>query len=938
MSSSGSWSSGCDSVHRPDKYARYYSFSVSGSPEVTVNLGSSTDTYLFLLNGSGKGGSVLEENDDISNSDLNSRIVRTLSTGSYTVEATTYDNATTGSFSLTVQADGGVAPTATYTHTPTATPRPNATSTYTPTATPRPNATSTYTPTATPRPNATSTYTPTPTAGQVSPRDLRPFPGGSMPTGSGRSSDWSPHTTDRLFVRMNQSISTDKIVGTTSEDDGLASCTDRGQRLGGNNLWAEDGDEIYLAGCENGNTTLEIIWFEGNTPRFIQTYDITVGDGDPPTATPTRTHTPTHTPAATHTPTATHTPAPDATATHTPTHTPTATAEPSVTASLNPAPYQLPDDREWFRYTLSTNTTDRIFIRMNQSISTDKIVGSSGGDTGIATCTDRGADIGGNSLWARDGDDVYLAGCEEGETTLELIWFEGSAAHFLRTYQITVVEDDDYDGYTPTPTRTPTATATPRPDATATYTPTATSTPRPDATATYTPTATTTPRPDATATYTPTATTPPDCASSSADRSSSTSQICTAATPEAPMNLTRTYTGDGQITLDWQSVADIDAYELWQDLGGVASSWIVDTTSVIISNLRLGETYEHKVRSVDDTLISPAYSDWSNTVVTELLDVDIGLTVIFNKGNISYVDFADFEWQVPDFVYVQPTGVPSDINRRDYEYRIIAPENTGIQARYGRTECDWNASGSSWPSVSRWTSLSSRVVILIRCGLGDGQTSLTVQLRKKSDPTNIDYNSYSAEVEQPWHIPDNNISYAFADPLVQNATLVQSSIDDYKAGTEEGAGKWNSASTGMSFTKVTSTSSADVIVQGYYAGSGTDHCKAGNVACVLYGSGHSYPHFTEQLELYFVYRRPFTDSQGISRIYEWENDFMIAMSDESLLYMPIFMTHEFGHAAGLWHSPDSSDAMTAQIAQITKNLNDNDKNAMKAVYENHISD
>ena len=171
-----------------------------------------------------------------------------------------------------------------------------------------------------------------------------------------------------------------------------------------------------------------------------------------------------------------------------------------------------------------------------------------------------------------------------------------------------------------------------------------------------------------------------------------------------------------------------------------------------------------------------------------------------------------------------------------------------------------------------------------------------------------------------------------------NATLVQSSIDSYKAGTEQGAGKWNSASTGMSFTKVTSTSSADVVVQGYLAGSGADHCGAGNVACVLYGSGHSYPHFTEQLELYFVYRRPFTDSQGISRIYEWENDFMIAMSDESLLYMPIFMTHEFGHAAGLWHSPDSSDAMTAQIAQITKNLNDNDKNAMKAVYENHISD
>ena len=213
-----------------------------------------------------------------------------------------------------------------------------------------------------------------------------------------------------------------------------------------------------------------------------------------------------------------------------------------------------------------------------------------------------------------------------------------------------------------------------------------------------------------------------------------------------------------------------------------------------------------------------------------------------------------------------------------------------------------------------------------------------MQLRKKSEPTNIDYDSYSAVVRQPWHIRDNKLTYAFDSPLVQNATLVQSSIDRYKSGTDLGAGKWNSASTGMSFTKVTSTSSADVVVQGYYAGSGTDHCKAGNVACVLYGSGDIYPHFTRQLRLYFVYERQFTDSQGRSSIYVWENDFMMAMSDENLLYMPVFMAHEFGHAAGLWHSPGStSDAMTAKIKHDTENLNSNDKNAMKAIYEDHTS-
>ena len=221
-----------------------------------------------------------------------------------------------------------------------------------------------------------------------------------------------------------------------------------------------------------------------------------------------------------------------------------------------------------------------------------------------------------------------------------------------------------------------------------------------------------------------------------------------------------------------------------------------------------------------------------------------------------------------------------------------------------------------------------------------------MQLRKKSEPTNIDYDSYSAVVRQPWHIRDNNLTYAFDSPLVLNASLVQSSTDRYKSGTDLGAGKWNSASTGMSFTKVTSTSSADVVVQGYYAGSGTDHCKAGNVACVLYGSGDIYPHFTQQLRLYFVYERPaidvngnpVTDIQGNPLNYGWENDFARAQTNSHLLYMPVFMAHEFGHAAGLWHSPGStSDAMTARIKHDTENLNSNDKNAMKAIYEDHTS-
>lgn len=80
LTRSGSWSSGCDSVNRPGKYARYYSFSLSNSAQVTIELTSATDPYLFLLSGNGKNGSVLTQNDDIDplTQNYNSRISRTL--------------------------------------------------------------------------------------------------------------------------------------------------------------------------------------------------------------------------------------------------------------------------------------------------------------------------------------------------------------------------------------------------------------------------------------------------------------------------------------------------------------------------------------------------------------------------------------------------------------------------------------------------------------------------------------------------------------------------------------------------------------------------------------------------------------------------------------------------------------------------------------------
>ena len=94
---SRNWADDCQSLVSRRGYARYYSFTVDESMEVTIEVSSSADTYLYLRQGSAISGNALNENDDIESGNTNPRIVATLGPGTYNV-------ATTGSFSLNISA------------------------------------------------------------------------------------------------------------------------------------------------------------------------------------------------------------------------------------------------------------------------------------------------------------------------------------------------------------------------------------------------------------------------------------------------------------------------------------------------------------------------------------------------------------------------------------------------------------------------------------------------------------------------------------------------------------------------------------------------------------------------------------------------------------------------------------------------------------------
>ena len=110
---SESWTESCISTNRPrspdghadrDYFARYFTFTLEETSDVVVELASVHDTYVYLLEGGGRDGNVLESNDDLRPHEVtDSRIVmEALTSGIYTIEATTYHSEIIGDFLLSV--------------------------------------------------------------------------------------------------------------------------------------------------------------------------------------------------------------------------------------------------------------------------------------------------------------------------------------------------------------------------------------------------------------------------------------------------------------------------------------------------------------------------------------------------------------------------------------------------------------------------------------------------------------------------------------------------------------------------------------------------------------------------------------------------------------------------------------------------------------------
>ena len=97
--SNSMWTSDYASTQQGRGHARSYTFTLTAATHVVINLTSPEDSYLYVLDTSG---AVVHENDNVTTRNLNSRIDETFQPGTYTIEATTYFPARTGTFHLSI--------------------------------------------------------------------------------------------------------------------------------------------------------------------------------------------------------------------------------------------------------------------------------------------------------------------------------------------------------------------------------------------------------------------------------------------------------------------------------------------------------------------------------------------------------------------------------------------------------------------------------------------------------------------------------------------------------------------------------------------------------------------------------------------------------------------------------------------------------------------
>ena len=140
--------------------------------------------------------------------------------------------------------------------------------------------------------------------------------------------------------------------------------------------------------------------------------------------------------------------------------------------------------------------------------------------------------------------------------------------------------------------------------------------------------------------------------------------------------------------------------------------------------------------------------------------------------------FGDIKWGMLHSGYLYIAEAPTGLALSTFSFRVRAPSGTGIQANTsGSRVCDWPAPRRAWtPEYTTWLPTTSSVWV-VRCGLGDGITSIQVWIRHNSSGLEFLQPSYQYQVEQSWHRMDGEVTYAKSSPLVSGGTVPRRTVN-----------------------------------------------------------------------------------------------------------------------------------------------------------------
>lgn len=272
---------------------------------------------------------------------------------------------------------------------------------------------------------------------------------------------------------------------------------------------------------------------------------------------------------------------------------------------------------------------------------------------------------------------------------------------------------------------------------------------------------------------------------------------------------------------------------------------------------------------------------------------------------------------------------------RFYQFNMNVPPDTGVDIATGRD------AACSYPSASSdntgWVSAGSdrKVVFhLVRCRVGSGNSQIAITSRPGifGNPEL----SVVANMRRAPHQRDSVVYYRLCgDPPSQPLDV------DYPKSISLGAAEWNTGSQiGVSFQKLTnetcsspgedphsSNANKRIVSVAHWNPNGNGCTNPDAYGCVIpsFIVGDE-EHYTEQT---LYYRHPLPPgSEWVDKTYRVVDDFY---------YLPAVISHEFGHTAGLGHSPRREDI----LYRLAEDFDDpsgplipqqNDRDAMRALY------